>query len=134
VEFMHDGKKVPPENVRRVGFVYSANQKKAFDEFLKFFQEMAVKVSKKPLYVDIAFIAEWAGGMDANTAAGKAKEEDAVGVVCLFSETDKESLASDLEDVFGKQDLFVRVVAVPDAMKRGTSVELVVDLMLTRVG
>ena len=131
---MHDGKKVAPENIRRVMFYYSAAEKKAFDEFLKFFSDMATKVSKKPLYLDIPVMKEWGAGLDAAIAVSQVKEQDAVGAIFLMSEADRDSVGSDIEDAFGKDELFVKVVAVPDAMKRGTSVELVVDLMLTRSG
>lgn len=129
---MHEGKKVPPESVRRVGFFYSPGEKKAFDDFMKFFQDMALKVSKKPLYVDTAFTTEWSAGLDAVAAVALAKKEEAVAVVCLFTEEDKDRLSPDLEEACGKDDIFFRAVALPDAMKRGSAVELVVDLMLAR--
>ena len=55
---------VPWDQVRRVGFYYSVGQKKGFEDFLKFFSDMATKVSKKPLFLDNAFVLEWSPGMD----------------------------------------------------------------------
>jgi len=129
-EIVVDGKPAPPEQIRAMAIYYSAGEKKAFDDFVTFFSDMAQKVSKKPLYVDVVMASEWSSGLDAKTALDKAKAAGAVAVLCLFNPSDLEAAGGDLEQAASKQDYFLRVVPLADAMKRSAAVDLVVDLML----
>jgi hypothetical protein len=133
-ELVIGGKKVPYEQVRRVAIYYSAGEKKAFDDFVKFFSEMAQKVSKKPLYADLVFELEWSKALDAGMGLSKAKQAGAVAVLCLFNDIDKEGIGSEMQEVFGREDFFLRIVPITESLRRSTAVDLVVDLMLANPG
>jgi len=124
------GKKVPRDQVRRVGFFFSKGESKTFEQFLKFLEGIASTVSKKPLYLERAFLAEWTEGLDPASALQQAKSAGAVGVVCLFRDEDRDCVAADLEETFTRAGVLLRVVPVGDAQKRSTAVDVIVDLML----
>ncbi len=120
----------PKDQIRRVGFLYAPEQKGNVEEFLKFIDSVALKVSKKPLYIERVMVSEFPEQGDPKLAFEQAKAGKAVGVVGVLASL-PESRIREIEEVFSENGMFYRTVHPDDMLKRSTVVDLLVDLMLS---
>ncbi|HVE12192.1 MAG TPA: hypothetical protein VNI01_02250 [Elusimicrobiota bacterium] len=119
----------PKEQIRRVAFLHGAEQTANCYRFAAFFEDVALKVSKKPLYVERALLLEIAPDQTSTTVLGQVMKSGAVAIFG-FLEGMRPVQRKDLQELFEKSNLFFRTIAPEDAEKRAAAIDLVVDIML----
>jgi hypothetical protein len=125
--------KTPPEQVRRIAFLYSPQQANKIASFTRFIGEVALKVSKKPIYLHKTLVAQIAPGVKPDELIKQVKGTGAVGVLALV-EGLPDNLIRDIEEAFNNEEFFFRQVPPTDTAKRSAAVDLVVDMMLLKAG
>lgn len=119
------------EQVRQLAFLFSRDNEAACRAFAAFLASVALKVSKKPLYIEPVLFLEVGGELTATAALERARASGAVAVIALLGGL-RPAQRKDLEEVFERGQRFFRVVAAEDADKRPFAIDLVVDLMLLK--
>ncbi|MFA5138649.1 MAG: hypothetical protein WC728_05390 [Elusimicrobiota bacterium] len=125
--------KTPPEQVRRIAFLYSPQQANKIAPFTRFIGEVALKVSKKPIYLHKTLVAQVAPGVNPEELIKQVKGTGAVGALALL-EGLPDNFIRDIEEAFNNEDLFFHQVLPADTTKRSVAVDLVVDMMLLKAG
>ncbi|MBI4052072.1 MAG: hypothetical protein HY400_06165, partial [Elusimicrobia bacterium] len=121
---------IPRDQLRKVAFLYHPSQKNLFQEFAKLLDQVAQKTSRKPLFLERVFEAEFVAEAFLDPFIQKAKNDQAVSLILLGDYP--ESKVGEWETACGKMGLGLKWVTPGGAVKRSTAVDLVVDLMLMK--
>jgi hypothetical protein len=126
--------KVPKAQVRRIAYFCGPGSSAKLVEYEAFLRGVARGVSKKPVVLGCAFLAEAGpGGGCASSLAEAVKASGAAGAVALaagFPEQDQKAI----EELFSQEDIFLRWVGAEDAGKRPAAMDLIFEIMLLRAG
>ncbi|OGR56834.1 MAG: hypothetical protein A2X36_08525 [Elusimicrobia bacterium GWA2_69_24] len=125
--------KTPPDQIRRIAFLYTAEQKEACEKFSKFIGQVAKTFGKKPIYVHQSARAEVRADLSPRELLDKLKAAGTVGILAILEGLPSDK-AQELEKVFEDEDIFFRIVAPADAAKRLAAIDHVVDMMLLKAG
>ncbi|MBI4346798.1 MAG: hypothetical protein HY553_08075, partial [Elusimicrobia bacterium] len=119
----------PPDQIRRIAFLFAGTHKAKMTEFITFLDTVAVKVSKKPMYVERPLLCSVSTADDPKRIIDRAKESGAKGAIAILDGL-PDGWIRELDEAASEQDFFFRVVAAGDVAKRSAAVELLVDMML----
>lgn len=117
------------DQIRRVAVLWSPGAEKAREAFVKFLDESARTISKKPLYLRKVLVEPVASDADDEALVEKARLARAAAVLGLL-EGVPEARLRELGAKFSRAGIAFRAVAAADLDKRATAVDIVVDLML----
>ena len=121
--------KVPKDQIRRVGVVYTPNYVKEKGQFLSSLEKAGETVSKKQLYLRKVSETIVEPTINARLFAEKMKSLGVVAVVGVL-EGFPEPKARELAEALDEGGLMFRVVAAADVQKRSLAVDIIVDMML----
>lgn len=117
------------DQIRSVAFFFEPTQAPKMKAFIAFLDTVALKVSKKPMYLRRPLIRSVVGADDPMALLDEARKAGTVGVVAILPGI-TEAWQRELDETFGGEGFFLRVFTNEDTTKRSVAVDLLVDLML----
>ncbi|MBI4424370.1 MAG: hypothetical protein HY554_11610 [Elusimicrobia bacterium] len=119
----------PKDQIRRVAFLYAESQQASMAEFMKFLDSVALKVSKRPMFLHRVHVGAVREGEHPKTLLDRVRDAGGAGAVTILASL-PDSWIREVEETFAEEDVFLRNVAPEEIAKRSTAVDLLVDLML----
>lgn len=117
------------DQIRRIAVLWSAGAEKSRPGFVKFLDESARTISKKPLYLRKVLAEPVSPEADDDALVEKCRAARAAAVLGLL-EGFPEARLRELGVKFSRVSIVFRAVSAADLDKRATAVDIVVDLML----
>ena len=119
----------PKEQIRRVAYIYTSSCAEAKAGFAAFLSQAARTISKKPIFLREVLSYEVGVASDANALVQKALQLKAAAILAVVDGWPP-AKADELAEACSRANLLFRSVAPPDAQKKSTAVDIIVDMML----
>ncbi|MBI5882481.1 MAG: hypothetical protein HZB91_05190 [Elusimicrobia bacterium] len=119
----------PKSQIRRIGYIYSAANRREMDLFLRSLDEVIGTVSKKPLFTRKVLLVAVDEGTEVAAMVAKLKGLKAVGVLAVVVNP-KDPKIVELSKACEAAKIKFMIVPAPDVQKSAVLRDVAVDIML----